>query len=611
MLHLKLSSGKTTMKLSDYVMQTIANQGVRDVFFVPGGGAMHLNDSLGRCPELNYFSCIHEQVAAIAAEAYAKVTEGLGVAMVTTGPGGTNAITGLAGAWLDSTPVVFLSGQVKRADIMGDSGLRQLGSQEIDIVSLVKPLTKYAVTVWDPSTIRFHLEKALYLARAGRPGPVWIDIPLDVQAAEIADDLPGFTPDLDDNASPSPNGEQIARIYDLLNRSSRPAILVGNGVRVARSSAKFLQMAELLGIPVLTTWLGMDLITENHPLFAGRPGAIAPRGANFTLQNSDFLMTIGARMDMAQTGYAHDRFARGAAKVVVDIDEAEIRKLKLDIAEQVVCDAGDFISAMIEHGSLIRNVDRSEWFARITQWNQRYPLAAPDRPVPSNSLSAYTVSRAISDELPRGMVIAPGSSGFGPEIFYLMLQIKSGQRCFHNRGTGSMGFAIPSAIGACIASGRKETVSVDGDGGFFFNIQELATAASLNLPIKFFVYNNNGYASIRSSQTGYFKGNLVGCDPSSGLKLPDITAVSKAFGVQTAKIVEEENLHLAVRRVLERNGPVVCEVVLAQDEPRVPRLASSQRPDGTMVSRPLEDLFPFLPRDEFASNMIVPTVEEN
>jgi acetolactate synthase I/II/III large subunit len=600
-----------TMKLSDYVMSKLADEGVKHVFLVPGGGAMHLNDSLGRTKQIQYITNLHEQAVAIAAEAYAKVAESLGVAMVTTGPGGTNAISGLAGAWLDSTPVLFLSGQVKRSDIMGTTGVRQLGSQEIDIVSLVRPLTKYAVTVMEPESICYHLEKALFLARTGRSGPVWIDIPLDVQAATISEDLVGYLPEDGDLLKLSPTPAQINHIYELINRCERPVILVGNGVRDAGAAEPFLVMAESLGIPVLTTWLAMDLIPADHALFAGRPGAIAPRGANFALQNSDFLLSIGARLDMAQTGYSHGRFARAAIKVIVDIDEAEIRKLKMDIAESIVCDAKEFIVAMAAYSSLLKQVDRSPWLELIKFWHRKYPLAAPIQVTPQTGLSAYTVSAVISDELPPGMLIASGSSGFAVEIFLLMLKIKTGQRCFHNRGTGSMGFAIPSAIGACIAAGSKETVSVDGDGGFFFNIQELATVAALNLPIKFFVYNNNGYASIRSSQTGYFAGHLVACDPTSGLKLPNICDVSRAFGVQAVTISEGDDVRAAVRSVLATRGPVVCEVILAPDEARVPRLASAKRPDGSMVSRPLEDLFPFLSREEFESNMLIPIVAED
>ncbi len=338
------------MKLSDYVMQFVAAQGVRHVFMLPGGGAMHLNESLGRCEGLEFVSNLHEQAAAIAAEAYAKVTNGLGVALVTSGPGGTNALTGFASAWLDSVPCLMISGQVKRADLKRDSGVRMLGVQEIDIVSIVEPIAKYAVRIDDPASIRLHLEKATDLARRARPGPVWIDIPLDVQAAQIEPSLlAGYQP------APMPDSSralamQVDQLVDLLRTSERPVIVAGNGIRLAGAVPQFRQLVDELGLPVLTTWLGMDLLPEAHPLFAGRPGSIAPRGANFALQNSDLMIVIGARLDMALTGYAHDKLARDAVKVMVDIDPAEIGKMQTEVRLPIVADAAEFRNRA-EHAS--------------------------------------------------------------------------------------------------------------------------------------------------------------------------------------------------------------------------------------------------------------------
>ncbi len=597
------------MKLSDYVLQAVAEQGVKHVFLVPGGGAMHLNDSLGRQPGLAFVSNLHEQASAIAAEAYARVTGGLGVCMVTTGPGSTNAVTGLVGAWLDSTPCLFLSGQVKRPDIKAGTGLRQLGVQEIDIVTMVRSVTKYAVTITDPQSIAFHLDKALRLARTGRPGPVWLDIPLDVQAATIDPEaLPGWTPDAP--ASSGPDLHDLARqTLSLLSQSERPVLLAGNGIRVAGAVDLFTRLVEVLQVPILTTWLGLDLIADDHPLFAGRPGAIAPRGANFALQNSDFFLSVGARLDMALTGYAHDRFARGARKVICDIDEAEIRKMGMAVDLPVVADARPFLRALLQVAPEFPSSDRPAWRSRIADWKVRYPLTPPEGET-ADGLSHYEFSTILSDEIPEDTLIVPGSSGFASEIFFLMLKIKRGQRCFHNRGTGAMGFAIPSAIGACLAAGGAMTVSVDGDGGFQFNIQELATIAAHNLPIKMFVINNNGYASIRSSQNGYFAGNLVGCDDRSGLRLPDLPRLVEAYGLRAERITAGDDVRARVRSILDTPGPVVCEVIVRPDEPRVPRLASMRREDGSMASKPLEDLFPFLDRAEFRSNMLIPPIED-
>ena len=346
------------IKLSDYVIRCIAKQGVKHVFMLPGGGAMHLNDSLGSSPDIEFICNLHEQASAIAAEAYAKVTNNLGVCLVTTGPGGTNAVTGVAGAWLDSTPCLFISGQVKRADLKGDSGVRQLGVQEVDIVSIVQSITKYAVTITDPHSIRYHLEKAIYLAKSGRPGPVWIDIPLDVQAAMIEPETQeGFNPqETESYADINQLTEQVNQLIELLNESERPVIVVGNGVRLANAQAEFLELINYLGIPVLTTWLGLDLIGDDHPLCFGKPGPMAPRGANFTLQNADLLLSIGARLDMAMTGYAHDKLARAAKKIIVDIDLAEINKMKTTIHLPICADAKDFLQDVLKQREKIKKL---------------------------------------------------------------------------------------------------------------------------------------------------------------------------------------------------------------------------------------------------------------
>ena len=596
------------IKLSDYVISRIAQLGVKHVFFLPGGGAMHLNESLGRNRDLQYVCNLHEQACSIAAEAYAKVTGTIGVAIVTSGPGGTNAVTGVAAAWLDSTPCIFISGQVKRADLKRDSGLRQLGVQEVDIVSIVKPITKYSVTILDPSTIRYELEKALHLATHGRQGPVWIDLPMDVQAAVIdPDKQEGFKPQIDSSTQQNTLEDSVGQLVQLLNASERPVLVAGNGIRLAGAQSKFAKLVELIGIPTLTTWLGLDLLADNHPLNMGRPGAIAPRSANFALQNSDLMLTIGARLDTAMTGYAHHNLARGARKVMVDIDPSEIAKMNTRIDLPIVADANDFIDVLFEHGEEIRK-GRPAWISRCHDWKKKYPLVGQEHRS-GDMLSMYHFSETLSDELAANDIIASGSSGFACEIFLLVVKVKQGQRVFHARGLGAMGFGLPAAIGACFGSGLQRTICVDGDGGFQMNIQELETVSRYNLPIKFFVVNNNGYASIRSSQTNYFK-HLVGCDASSGLTLPNLRKVATAYGVPAELIEDPGTLREQIKAVLNRSGPVVCEVKVAPDEARAPRLASAQRPDGSMVSKPLEDLWPFLERSELLENMLIPAVEE-
>jgi acetolactate synthase-1/2/3 large subunit len=600
------------MKLSDYVVRFIANLGVKHVFLVPGGGAMHLNDSLSRCPEIEFVCNSHEQACAIAAENYGKATNHLGVAMVTSGPGVTNAITGLAGAWLDSTPCLFLSGQAKRPDRMfrpdgTPLGVRQLGAQEVDAVSIVRPLTKYAVTILDPQTIRYHLEKAVFLARSGRPGPVWVDIPLDVQATPIDEkDLPAFDP----SEIPAPYDEglltpRVSETIEALNRSTRPLLLAGNGVRLARAQKEFREVLDLLQIPTALTWCAGDLLSDDDPLFVGRPGGIAPRGANFALQNSDFLLIVGARMDFAITGYAPERLARAAHKVMVDIDPAEIAKLGGAIQTRVCADAGAFLRELLRQRASIRNADWVGWKKRCYEWKQRYPVVQPEHRAPHERVSTYYLTELLSQEVRPDDCLVSGSSGNGIEAFLLAYRTRAGQRIFHTAGLGAMGCGVPASIGVCLANRRRRTICVDGDGGFQFNIQELETIARLKLPITFFVLNNNGYASIRASQKNYFGAATIGCDASTGLTVPDVRHVAEAYGLRTALIPDQTDLRGQVRRVLNEPGPLVCDVRVVPDEIRAPRLSTVQRPDGSLVSKPLEDLWPFLDREEFASNMLI------
>ncbi len=600
------------MKLSDYVFHFIASQGVKHVFMFPGGGAMHLVDSLGRNKKLTYICNHHEQACAIAAEAYARVTNNLGVALVTTGPGGTNAITGVAGAWLDSTPCLFISGQVKRSDLVLDKGVRQLGVQEIDIVSLVKPITKYAITVIEPADIRFHLEKAVYLAKSGRSGPVWIDIPLDVQASDIeVKKLKGFiSTDTEQSAAQKTLNNQMKEMINLLNESKRPVVLAGNGVRLAEAQKEFIKLVDILNVPILTTRLGVDLIPAKNKLYFGMPGSIAARGANFTLQNSDLLIILGARLDYALIAYAPEKLARAAKKVMINIDPAEMRKIKSIIDLPIATDAKDFINGIIGQKDLIKKKDRSSWINRCREWKIKYPFVLPEHYKTKSAVSVYAFSDTLSDILDKNYIILPGSSGNACELFLTAFRVKKGQRVFHNKGTGAMGLSQPTAIGACLASGGKPTVCIDGDGGFQLNIQELETVRRLNLPIKFFVMNNQGYASIRASQSGYF-GRLTGADQTSGLTLPDIVKVAKAYNLATVRISSQANLRQKIERVLTLAGPVVCEVKIIPDEIRAPRVSSMQRADGSMVSKPLEDMWPFLDRKEFLANMIIQPSKED
>lgn len=607
------------MKLSDYVVRFIADQGVKHVFLVTGGGAMHLNHSLGAESAMEAICNSHEQASAICAEGYSKATNHLGVCMVTTGPGGTNAVTGVAGAWLDSTPTLYISGQVKRPDRMFDQenrplGMRQLGVQEVDIVSIVKPITKYAVTVLDAKDIRYHLEKAVYLAIHGRPGPVWVDIPLDVQASPIDDpeSLRGFDPiELKEStgATSGLHGE-VARLIAKLNEAERPLLFAGNGIRLAHAEQEFAQLRQLLSVPTVATWCAADLVPSDEPTYVGRPGTVAARGANFALQNCDFLLALGVRLDFAITGYAPQNLAREAHKVAVDIDPAELKKLHPYLEQPVCADAKDFLGELLRQKSSISLRDHAEWSAKCSDWKTRYPVVTDEHRKKEGLVSIFNLAEIIGTEVSPEHRLVVGNSGSAIEIFFLSFPTLHSQRLYHTAGLGAMGYAIPMAIAVSIANASKEVVAIDGDGGFMFNIQELETIRRLRLPIKFFVLNNDGYSSIRASQMAYFGAPNIGADAKTGLTIPDLTRVGAAFGLKSALIGDQKDLRSDVRKVLEMDGPVVCDVRVLPDEVRAPRLQSHQKPDGSFVSKPLEDLYPFLPREEFLANMIVKPIPE-
>ncbi len=593
------------MKLSDYVVRFIAAAGVRHLFLLPGGGCMHLVDSVGKSRKIKFVCSLHEQACAVAADAYGQYTNRLGVALVTTGPGGTNTVTGVAGAWLDSVPCLFLSGQVKRGDMKAGHGVRQMGFQEVGIVGIVSSITKYAVTVTEPESIRYHLEKAVFLAQNGRPGPVWIDIPLDVQAAKIdAEKLRGFVP----GKSPSKTyrhalSRRVGEAIGLLRRARRPVILAGNGIRLSGAMKEFMTVIRRLRVPVLTTWKAIDFLAESDPLFAGRPGATGQRGANFTLQNADWLLCLGARLDFGQTGYSREHFAFKAKKIMVDIDPCEIKKMGNAITVPVPADAGDFLREWIRQTAVLRLTEPKEWLRRVKTWQAKYPVVLPAYRREKSGVNLYVFLEILSEEMSGRDLLIPGSSGAASEITMQAFKVKRGMRIFNTEGLGPMGFAVPAAIGGCLAGGRRRTVSIDGDGGFAMNIQELETVKRLKLPVKFFVLNNRGYASIRHTQRQYFAGRFVASDASSGLTLPDVLKVSRAFGLRAEKIKDHSALRRQVRKVLDCRGPVVCEVMISPRQMTAPRVLSSRRADGSMKSGSLEDLWPFLDRREFAAQM--------
>ncbi|MDR3567259.1 MAG: thiamine pyrophosphate-binding protein [Syntrophobacteraceae bacterium] len=595
------------IKLSDYVARRIAETGTKHVFLLAGGGSMHLVDSIGRRPDLEYVCNLHEQACSIAAEAYGQYTNHLGVALVTTGPGGTNAITGLAGAWLDSTPCLFLSGQVKRADLAGDRGVRQMGFQELNIVRIVESLTKYAVTVIEPRSIRYRMDKALYLAGCGRPGPVWIDIPLDVQSAMIDEaELEGFEPgQIEEAGAKGRLEEEIGTAIELLNRSKRPVILVGNGVRVSGALKEVRGLLEILNIPVLTTWKMADFLPDDHPQYVGRPGSIGQRAANFAQQNSDCILIFGARLDLGQTGYDHRNFARAAKKIMIDLDPAEINKMDMEIDVPVPSDAKAAVSEFLRQSSTIAQIDRTPWWDRCRDWKARYPVMLPEYWNETQGVSTYVLIDVLSDAMGPSDLLVPGSSGTCSEVVMQAFRVQEGLRILNTQGLGSMGFGISASIGACLASGRKRTVCIDGDGGFQMNIQELETVRRLNLPIKFFILNNCGYGSIQATQKNYFDSFFVGSSSASGMTLPDVLKVAGAYGLKTAKIENHAGIRERIEEILQLEGPVVCDVIISPNQTTAPRISSVRGEDGKIYSKPLEDMWPFLDREEFLANMLI------
>jgi len=597
------------MRVADYLMSRLADAGIDHVFVLPGGGAMHLNDGLACEKRITPIPCHHEQACGIAAEAWGRIAGRFGVAMVTTGPGATNILTPVAGAWIESIPMLVISGQVKRPDRLRGRPLRQSGVQEVDIVPIVRSITKYAVTIDDPLQVRAHLEHALYLMQSGRPGPVWLDVPLDVQAAPIDPDaLAGFTPAA---TSQAVTEEAIDAALKLLSAAQRPLILAGHGVRISGAAKSFLALVERLGIPTVTTWNAMDLIPWDHPLCVGRPGVVALRAANFAVQNCDLLISIGSRLDNIITAYNPRGFARGARKVVVDVDQEEIAKLDMAIDLPVVADAGQFIAALASRveGPIDRQLD--PWREKCRGWKARYSIESEQDFPATGAIGHFQFASALAAAAPEDTVIATGSSGLGVEAFYTVFRNKPGQRIFLTSGLGAMGYGVAAAIGACLASGRKPTIAVESDGSLQLNLQELATLRSLGLPICLLVMNNRGYCSIRNTQRNYFDGRYLGTDPESGLWFPDLARVAASYDLPYLCISDAADLAPALQDALALPRPCLIDVRLLANETLAPKSAALPQADGSMLSMPLEDMSPLLSLDQLRAEMVVPLLPQS
>ncbi len=600
------------VRLADYVAHFLADRSVRQVFMVTGGGAMFLNNAFGQEERIQCIFNHHEQACAMAAEGYARVTGSIAVVNVTTGPGGINALNGVFGAWTDSIPMLVISGQVKRETCMATyciPGLRQLGDQEADIIGMVKGITKYATLVVDPESIRYHLEKALYLATSGRPGPCWLDIPIDVQASQIDEvSLAGYHPAKDKPQYDLANLSKTCQ--DILFRicsAKRPVLLSGNGIRLAGAVDVFHRVISKLGIPVVTARCAVDLMSSDDPYFCGRPGIDGERAGNFAVQNSDLLLIVGSRLNTRQTGYDFKSFARTAFKVHVDADPLELNKPTLKSDLPLHCDAKLFLEELERQLNQRKKTSQhDDWLAWCKERIALYPIVqAVHRE--GKSINPYHFVEVLFDALKADDVIVCANGA----AFIMPMQtakIKRGQRLFFNSGCASMGYDLPAAIGACVASAGNRIICLAGDGSIQMNIQELQTIAHHRFPIKIFIFNNRGYLSIRQTQRNFFQ-NMVGSGPESGISFPDMLKISQAYDLPCMRI-ESKPFKNAVREALEIPGPILCDVIMDPTQGFEPRSASKVLEDGRIISPQLEDMYPFLERNELAKNILIPQIDD-
>lgn len=594
------------MKLSDYVSEFIAGNGIEHVFGLTGGAVVHLFDSVNRAPGIEPVFCHHEQAGAFAAEAYARVRDGLGAAFVTTGPGGTNALTGVCAAWLDSIPCLYISGQARLDHTTHRKPVRQLATQQLDIVPLVRPITKYAVMIEEADSIRYHLEKAAYIAQTGRPGPVWLDIPLDLQWALIdPESLPPFDPnELGDGGSWLPEGQELVELGHLLAASRRPVVLAGYGLRLAHAEEEFRQFIEKTQFPFLSTWNATAVVSNDHPLYLGRPGTFGQRGANLAIQNCDLLLSIGSHLCIAITGTLFEAFAREAKVVMVDVDQTELEYRTVQVDLPIHADAKVFLRGAISLLDRLTMPGIGEWHATCSRYVRHNAIPKEWREE-KTSVNPYVFVDRLSDWLKAEDILVVDGGGTVNQITFQSFRAKQGQRVVISGGVCSMGSGLPESVGASLGSGKRRTICLCGDGSMQLNIQELQTIAHHGLPIKIFVLSNGGYLSIRNTQDGFLEGRHVGSSSIGGLSLPDITRVAHAYGVPAVCARNHGEMEAMAKQTLATPGPALCELIMSERQEITPRQGYDVGTDGTGRARPLEDMFPFLDRSEFAELMCV------
>ena len=577
-------------KVSDIVMDFFKEKCVSTVFMLPGGGAMHLVDSLGTSG-IEYIAFQHEQGAAIAAEAYGQHTNTPGCVLVTSGPGATNAITGVTAGWIDSTPMFIISGQSKRADLVGDKGVRQIGSQEVQIIDMVQPITKYAVQIMEPTEICYHLERAWYECVNGRPGPVWLSIPLDVQGAMVEEEeLVGYEVE---PQTVSDVTKAVSETVKLLAQAKKPLFIAGNGIKLANAIPEFYALLEKVKAPVITTWKTIDMFGEDYPFYVGHPGIMGDRAANKIIQEADLMISIGSRLDTSITAFDETRFGLQAKKVIIDIDQNELNRMTMNKDVALACDAKDFIQGLLDSVAKQELPEFTEWLENCKNLRRKHPTVTEAHKNTGDYVSAYYFIDELCKLLKEDDVIVPESSGAAGEITYQAFKVKQGQKMKNAAGLGSMGFGLPYSIGACIANEKRRSILINGDGAFQLNIQELETLHRLKLPVKMFIWNNSGYASIRSMQNGNFNGRYVACGADSGYTVPDISKIGQAYGFETCIMRSNEEMLQMLPEVMKDDKPMLCEVIVSPTETVWPRVKAMVLPDGGMKSGELENMWPY------------------
>ena len=598
------------IKVTDYIVRFLENYGITDVFMVTGGGAMHLNDSFGKSEKIRCICNHHEQASAIAAEGYARQKQSLAVVNVTTGPGGLNTLNGVLGQWTDSVPVLYVSGQVRLDTTIlscPELNLRQLGDQEAPIVRIVMPITKYAVIITDPTQIRKELEKAVYMATHGRPGPVWVDVPMNIQGATVDEEkLEGYTPENSPLPDHSAQINKVDEAIELLSKAERPVVVAGHGIRLSGTIDLFKEVVERLGIPVVSTLNGFDIIETDHPLSIGTIGSIGSRAGNFAIQNADVVLFLGTRNNIRQISYNWTAFARAAQKICVDIDEAELQKpfLKYDLS--ICADLKDFLPLFNERSTGYTK-DNAAWVQWCIARKIKYNCVLDSYKHLGNCVNPYYFMEQLAVRLPEKATVVTGDAT-ACICYFQAGTVKKGQRVIWNSGCATMGYDLPASIGAAVASGG-DIICLAGDGSLQMNIQELMTMAHHQLPIKLFYLNNDGYISMKQTQDNFF-GRRIGADKASGVSFPDIALIAQAYKLKSMKIATDEHLAEQINEVLSTEGPVICEVMLPAQYFFAPKLSSERKPDGRLVTKPMEDMFPFLEREEFKENMIIEVLND-